>query len=97
MMRKELIQPGTGSNTPEIVFWKGTYSISREDGRMLCEVDVPHARHGVRFRFELCPGGPALRVLSHLSYRFKTPLDFMNHQLPEYEEDRYFKYRPGFL
>jgi hypothetical protein len=96
-MRKELINAGSGSSSPEIVFWKGTYVITKEEGRLLCDVDVPHARHGVKFRFELCPGGRDLRILMHQSYQHKAPLDFMHHPLPEFEEERYFKYRPGFL
>jgi hypothetical protein len=89
--------PGTGSPGPEVVFWRGSYELSRVDGVLLCDVDVPHERHGVRFRFELCPGGSAVKALSHQSYRFKTPHDIMSHPLPEYAEDRLFKYRPGFL
>jgi hypothetical protein len=97
MMRKELVDPGEGSNSPEVEFWMGSYEIFRDDNRLLCDVDVPHARHGVRFRFELGPGGSHIKILSHRSYRFKTPMENMNHALPECEDDRDFKYRPGFM
>lgn len=97
MMRKEVLAPGTGSPGPEVVFWRGHYELIKEDGRLICDVDVPHARHGVKFRFELCPGGGAIRILRHQSYLFKTPLDLLNHQLPEHEGDRLFKYQPGFI
>lgn len=102
LMRREVLghqchaQPV--NNNGEIQFWYGTYHLFRNDaGVLVCDVDVPQERHGVRFRFELCPGGFALRIRHHLSYRFKTPDDYMNHPVPEYEEDRLYRYRPGFV
>jgi len=94
-MRKEVL--GQGVHNPEVVFWFGTYHIFKENSTWLCDVDIPQARHGVKFLFELCPGGGAVKARQHLSYRFKTPGEFMSHQLPEYEEDRFYKYQPGFL
>lgn len=94
-MRKELI--GQGINNPECVFWYGSYNIFKENNTWFCDVDVPQARHGVKFLFELCPGGGSIKIKRHQSYRLKTPNDLMFHQLPGYEEDQYFSYEPGFL
>lgn len=103
LMRKELLNPATiysnsqSVSSGETVFWFGRYVLMREGGVSLCEVDVPHARHSVLFRFEMSPSGENMKILRHQSYRFKTPYDIMNHTLPECEEDRLFHYWPGFL